>query len=75
MSEAEAPAPSRGRQPRANVDAKRRERRYQPGTDAEGTNFHLWWINRSSIPTRSNIAGSPTFTTVSAGLSMAIGIW
>lgn len=50
MSEAEAPAPSRGRQPRANVDAKRRERRYQPGTDAEGTNFHLW-VDQSKLDT------------------------
>ncbi len=48
MSEAEAPAPSRGRQSRAKTDTERRERRYQPGTDAEGTNFHLW-VDQSKL--------------------------
>lgn len=35
-------APSRGRQSRDKVEQARRERRYQPGTDAEGVNLHLW---------------------------------
>lgn len=50
MSEAEAPAPSRGRVSRDKTDAKRRERRYQPGQDAEGTNFHLW-VDQSKLDT------------------------
>lgn len=42
MSEAEVPAPSRGRVSRAKQEQGRRERRYQPGMDPEGTSFHLW---------------------------------
>ena len=52
MSEAEAPAPSRGRQSRAQQDTKRRERRYQPGVDSEGTNFHLW-VDQSKLDTET----------------------
>lgn len=48
MSEAEAPAPTRGRQARAQVNAKERERRYKPSEDAEGVDFNLW-VDKSKL--------------------------
>ena len=42
MSEAEAPAPSRGRATRAAADATQRERRYRPSENAEGVDYNLW---------------------------------
>lgn len=42
MSETETPAPTRGRRSRAEIDSARRERRYSPDMDGEGTTLHLW---------------------------------